>query len=77
MAGIAISHQILFCACVVHTNNGTYFIGNNEAPFTTAVGNEELMHECFRKHSRMLTAIMKLRQRRRRRLVERREYRKK
>ena len=30
-----------------------------EAPFSTAIGNGELMHECFAKHSPMGTARMK------------------
>ena len=30
-----------------------------EEPFSMAIGNRELMHECFPKHSRMGTAIMK------------------
>ena len=32
----------------------------NEVPFSMAIGNGELMHECFPKHSRMGTARMKL-----------------
>ena len=31
----------------------------NEVPFSMAIGNGELMHECFPKHSRMGTARMK------------------
>ena len=30
-----------------------------EVPFSMAIGNRELMHECFPKHSRMGTARMK------------------
>ena len=30
-----------------------------KVPFSLAIGNEEPMHECFPKHSRMGTAIMK------------------
>ena len=33
---------------------------NEEVPFSMAIGNEELMQECFPKHSRMGTARMKL-----------------
>ena len=32
---------------------------NEEVPFSMAIGNGELMHECFAKHSRMGTARMK------------------
>ena len=32
---------------------------NEEVPFRMAIGNGELMHECFPKHSRMGTARMK------------------
>ena len=32
---------------------------NEEVPFSMAIGNEELMHECFPKHSRMGTARLK------------------
>ena len=38
-----------------------------KVPFSMAVGNGELMHECFPKHLRMGTARMKFRQRNRRR----------
>ena len=31
----------------------------SQVPFGTAIGNEELMHECFPNHSRMGTARMK------------------
>ena len=31
----------------------------NEVPFSMAIGNGELIHECFPKHSRMGTARMK------------------
>ena len=31
---------------------------NEEIPFSMAIGNGELMHECFPKHSRMGTARM-------------------
>ena len=31
----------------------------NKVPFSMAIKNGELMHECFPKHSRMGTAIMK------------------
>ena len=31
----------------------------NKVPFSMAIGSEELMHECFPKHSRMGTARMK------------------
>ena len=30
-----------------------------EVPFTMAIGNEELVHECFPEHSRMGTARVK------------------
>ena len=32
---------------------------SNEVPFSMAIGNGELMHECFTKHSRMGTARLK------------------
>ena len=32
---------------------------NEEVPFSMAIGNGELMHECFPKHSRIGTARMK------------------
>ena len=33
--------------------------GKKQVSFSMAIGNGELMHECFPKHSRMGTAIMK------------------
>ena len=50
-ASIAISHRIIFCTLVVALSD--------EVPFSIAIGNEELMPECFPKHSRLGTAIMK------------------
>ena len=38
------------CSCTV---------GKKQVPFRMAIGNVELMHECFPKHSRMGTARMK------------------
>ena len=34
-------------------------VGKRQVPFSMAIGNEELMHECFPKHSPMGTARMK------------------
>ena len=38
------------CSCTV---------GKQQVPFSTAIGDEERMHECFPKHSRMEAARMK------------------
>ena len=51
LASTAISHRILFCARVVA-------LSEKQVPFSLAIGNE-LMHQCFPKHSRMGTARMK------------------
>ena len=53
MASVAISHRILCCALVVALSE------KKEVPFSMAIGNEELMHECFPKHFRMGSARMK------------------
>ena len=59
------------CALVVALSE------KNEVTFSNAIGNRELMHECFSKHSHIGTARMKLDKERRRRKEERREYGKK
>ena len=42
-----------------------------EVPFSMAIGNEKLMHECFPEHSHMGTAIMHdMRQSNRRKRLE-------
>ena len=40
-------------------NNEYFALRKNEVSFSLAIGKEEIMHECFPKHSRMGTAIMK------------------
>ena len=45
--------QNTLCALVVALSE------KKQVPFNIAIGNEELMHECFTKHSRMGTARMK------------------
>ena len=50
-ASVAISYRILFCVVALSEKK--------EVPFSMAIGNEQLMHKCFLKHSRMGTAKMK------------------
>ena len=37
----------------------SFAVGKKQAPFSMAIGNVELIHECFPKHSRMGTARIK------------------
>ena len=44
--------ECLLCLC-------SCAVGKTEVPFSMAIGNWELMQECFTKHSRMGTARIK------------------
>ena len=50
---LALRYEYTLCTC-------SFSVGIQQVPFSMAIGNEELMHECAPKHLRMGTARLKL-----------------